>query len=385
MKRFTIAVMIAILLLTPESAFAAQEVAVTLNGEVQEFRVPPQIAQDRVMVPLRGLFEKLGLAVLWDPATKRVTAARSDCVVKIGIGEHTALVNKTVLPLDVPALIIDDATMVPLRFLSETLGAKVEWLAEDRTAVITADLPSYTPGALTLRDLLGTSWYLAGTETAFMFNPDDFSAINDNWPDGSDTIYYSYVDGTNVIRLVTGAGTELPNHFFTYFPNARQLIERVNGEVISAYSLDKNSAPYDPQLPPEPSPTPSPVPTPTEAAKTATLYAVFSESDDLMRLIEYPYDSTLDAQVLANGLSGATGLNFQIFGLELASDGLVVNWSSESTLLKGLTNEEPVFYFNDSDSLNWFMLDSLYYTLKENLTFLNIYYTSSNGNPLVVP
>jgi hypothetical protein len=106
MKRAILAAIAAILLLAPESAFAAQEAAVTLNGAKQEFRVPPQIVEDRVLVPLRGLFEQLGLAVLWDPDTKRVTAARSDCVVKIGIGEKYALVNKTVLPLDVPAQII---------------------------------------------------------------------------------------------------------------------------------------------------------------------------------------------------------------------------------------------------------------------------------------
>jgi hypothetical protein len=248
-----------------------------------------------------------------------------------------------------------------------------------------------------MKDILESAWHMAGTEQPFMFNPDDFAVINDNWPDGSDDIFYTYADGSNVLRMVSGKGEEIPSHYFFYSASDRRLTEFLNGEAAAVYSLDKFPEPTaapTPEPTPTPSPepsrfpawTPSPTPTPVPVpVKTATLYAVFSEKDNLTRRIAHKYTGELTVFDLAKALSEATGLDFALSAFEPASDGLVVEWSPASTLIQGLGNRKPAFAFNSQDDLNWFMMDSLYYTLKENLGQLNIYYTSEKGDPLVVP
>jgi hypothetical protein len=370
-----------------------------LNGIKLNFDVPAQIVDDRVMVPLRGVFEKMGAAVLWDQELQMVTAVRGDSVIKIAIGDPQALVNKSPVPLDVPATISDGRTMVPLRFVSESLGAKVEWSGKDKTAVRTTSWPPLPEGSLTMRDILENPWYLAGTQAPFMFNPDDFASINDNWPDYTGNVYYLYEEGSNVLRLVDGSGVLDPDHYFTFYPSERRMTEYLNGAALTTYSLDK---PKEKAVSPTPAPTLTPAatetptptktqtpsPTPTAApTKAATLHLVFSESDNLVKNVDYFHTVELTANDLCLALSEATGLVFEIEGVEETSDGIAVDWSPSATLLQGLgaNYENTVYSFNDTDSLNWFMMDSMYYTLQEHLNQINIYFTANNGGPLIVP
>src|SRR5207244_11019777 len=99
--------------------------------------VGPQQVQGRVMVPLRGVLEKLGAFVGWNAATHTVTASRGNLDLQLPIGARTASVNGRQVPLDVPAMTIAGTTMVPLRFVGETLGADVAWDAPTQTVLIT--------------------------------------------------------------------------------------------------------------------------------------------------------------------------------------------------------------------------------------------------------
>jgi hypothetical protein len=116
----------------------AQTVSVVVDGQLMGFDQPPVVAGGRVLVPLRGVFEHLGATVLWNPATNVVTAQRADTQVQLAIGSRQAIVNGRVVLLDVPATIVGGRTLVPLRFVSEAMGAQVDWDNTTRLVTITS-------------------------------------------------------------------------------------------------------------------------------------------------------------------------------------------------------------------------------------------------------
>ena len=113
---------------------------VLLDGELvgfEAFGVEPQIVNGRIIVPLRAVFEMMGATVDWDNETRTVTATKGDTVVILAIDSTTPTVNGEVVELDQPAIIINDRTMAPLRFVAEAFGGDVEWNEVTRTASIT--------------------------------------------------------------------------------------------------------------------------------------------------------------------------------------------------------------------------------------------------------
>ena len=116
----------------------APYVKVFVDGSPVYFDQAPVMANGRVLVPLRGVFERLGATVAWDPASQTVLAQRGATSVSLRIGSPQAFVNGQAQFLDVPAMLIGGRTMVPLRFVSQTLGADVNWDATTSTVQITS-------------------------------------------------------------------------------------------------------------------------------------------------------------------------------------------------------------------------------------------------------
>ena len=115
----------------------AQDLNITVDGRILAFDVDPVIVEGRTLVPLRGVFEALEATVTWDEATRTVTAQRGNTTVTLPIGSRFPLVNGIAVELEVPGFIINGRTMVPARFIAESLGAEVEWNERTRTVVIT--------------------------------------------------------------------------------------------------------------------------------------------------------------------------------------------------------------------------------------------------------
>lgn len=128
--------MAAVLLLSVITSSMAA-ITVEVNGSPLAFSVPPTQVNGRIMVPLRGIFEALGAQVDWDPTTKMISAIKGDTDVHLSIGNRDAILNGKSIRLDTPAMIIDGRTMVPLRFVSEALGANVQWFEATQTVHIT--------------------------------------------------------------------------------------------------------------------------------------------------------------------------------------------------------------------------------------------------------
>jgi hypothetical protein len=86
---------------------------------------------NRVRVPIRFVAEAMGAKVEWDAEARRVTITRDGTEIKLTIDDPTVLVNGTSLQIDAPPKIVQDRTMVPLRFISEAFGANVDWVGTE--------------------------------------------------------------------------------------------------------------------------------------------------------------------------------------------------------------------------------------------------------------
>ena len=133
----------ALLFFAAVPALAEQPVNIKVNNTSVMAEQPPIIENGRTLVPLRAIFESLGAAVEWDDPSKTVTASRSDTSISLTIGADTALVNGAEAALDAPAKIVNDSTLVPVRFIAESFGCYVGWQDSTKTVFIAdgADMP----------------------------------------------------------------------------------------------------------------------------------------------------------------------------------------------------------------------------------------------------
>ena len=112
-----------------------------VNGDVVKMDVAPLIIKGSTMVPLRSLGEFIGAKVDYEPKEQKITFALYGKVIELIIGRTTAKVNGDAVKMTVPPTIVGGRTLVPLRFVSENLGAKVDYEAKSRTITITYPNP----------------------------------------------------------------------------------------------------------------------------------------------------------------------------------------------------------------------------------------------------
>jgi len=129
---------------------AAAQVNVTVDGSNLDLQPPPIIQAGRVFVPLRGIFERLGASVVYDNGT--INATGNGRAISLQIGSTQATINGQPQTLDVAPFIVGASTFVPLRFVSEALGASVDWNETDHlVSISTAGAPQqqqqYAPQA----------------------------------------------------------------------------------------------------------------------------------------------------------------------------------------------------------------------------------------------
>ena len=110
---------------------------ISVFGREIQNDVAPKIVNDRTMLPIRIVAESLGGTVTWNGELQRVTIQKGADVILITIGADTAYVNGTAVKLDAAAFVENGRTYLPLRFISETLGAQVVWNEAEKTVTIT--------------------------------------------------------------------------------------------------------------------------------------------------------------------------------------------------------------------------------------------------------
>lgn len=116
------------------------EIKIEINKELISPDSSPMILENRTLVPIRAIAEKMGYTVDWDGANYIVTltSADSSTVLTFGIGSPIALKNSDeIIPLDVPAVIMEDRTYLPVRAVTEAMKAIVNWNDATKTVEIT--------------------------------------------------------------------------------------------------------------------------------------------------------------------------------------------------------------------------------------------------------
>ena len=116
---------------------AQPDIRVFLDNSSISFDQPPIIRDDRTLVPFRALFEKMGATVDWDSEKRTVKGSIGDKLITLVIDESLAQIREdgkvNNVKMDVPAQIVNNRTLVPLRFVMENFGLDVNWDSKTRT------------------------------------------------------------------------------------------------------------------------------------------------------------------------------------------------------------------------------------------------------------
>ena len=109
------------------TALAANNIKVYLNGDRVKVTYPPVEQNGTTLVPFRSIFEALGMTVDWTAQTQTVTGSKDGLKISLVLGQKQASVNGEAKALTLPAKTIQGNTMVPLRFVAEAAGCRVNW------------------------------------------------------------------------------------------------------------------------------------------------------------------------------------------------------------------------------------------------------------------
>lgn len=118
-------------------AYQAEEVKIKIDGEeLAPEDMPPVIIEGRTMLPMRLIAQELGCEVLWSDETKQAFVIDDEYTVGFTLGSKKAIKNGQEFTLDVPATIINDRTMLPVRALANALDLEITWDDPNRTVYI---------------------------------------------------------------------------------------------------------------------------------------------------------------------------------------------------------------------------------------------------------
>jgi hypothetical protein len=136
MKRIMAVLVIIVLFISSISVYSANDqISLYINGAKLAFDkdAAPFIDNGRTLIPIRKVAEALYAKVDWDSSTRTVSVVKGTKTIRLIIDDVQAMVNDQAVTLDVPAKIKSNRTYVPFRFVSEYLGATVEWDAKTKS------------------------------------------------------------------------------------------------------------------------------------------------------------------------------------------------------------------------------------------------------------
>ena len=193
-KKITVGILSALVFLVFSASIAfASDIRVQLDGSYVDLEPAPIIVDGRTLLPARAIVEMLGGEIDWDNDLRQVHINHDGIHVLLTIDNPVAYVNGQPQELDVPPQIINDRTLVPLRFVAESLGVDVDF-RYGTVYITTARTVRVTPRNFVLSD---------GTELTVIYTPvvrrGTDAVVQFSWPD--DTMWYLN------IRYATGYGT----------------------------------------------------------------------------------------------------------------------------------------------------------------------------------
>jgi len=237
LKHFTIDLIcfafISCALSAPRFSASSPDITVTLDGAVLSFDVPPQIINERTMVPMRVIFEALGANVEWDDATQTITALSHETIIVIQIDSPTMLVDNEELLIDEPPRLVAGRTLVPVRVIAESLDMDVNWDDATRTVIITSPSTQakFQPVAFTYAD--------PEFGMTLLINNIDWTFYRERNPNR--VLFFNNVNPCMNSLIAISA--------FPFLDNAPFIIERLWGEMKYNHSATPATFVYqDPQV-----------------------------------------------------------------------------------------------------------------------------------------
>lgn len=124
---------------TPAPSYSGKNPRMVLNGQPRSFSVDPIMYNNRIMVPLREVFDAVGGTVGWNQAAQTATVDWGSKRIVLPVNSCEPTVNGSVWGTDVPTMTVQNSTMAPLRFIIEALGGTACW--DSGTATVYVFIP----------------------------------------------------------------------------------------------------------------------------------------------------------------------------------------------------------------------------------------------------
>lgn len=118
------------------TVFADEEISIIVDGNKITSDTPPVVVEDRTLVPLRVLMEAFDTTVQWDNERKMAICKFGEDNITVEVDSNIMYKNDVSITLDVPAKLINDRTMVPIRAIAEATGATVDWDMNTNSVII---------------------------------------------------------------------------------------------------------------------------------------------------------------------------------------------------------------------------------------------------------
>ena len=127
-------------------AYSAKEIIIKIDGTTVTPKDMPAVAIDgRTLLPMRQIVQELGCEVTWNEEAKQVYVINSTHTLVFTIDSMTGYKNGATFTMDVPPMIINDRTMLPVRALANALDLDIQWEDATRTVAITTEKKDTTP------------------------------------------------------------------------------------------------------------------------------------------------------------------------------------------------------------------------------------------------
>ena len=201
-KRILATSIVCVVLMALVPLFAARAnsnrpVSVEINGYTIYFQGQGPIMQDnRVLVPVRGVFEHMGFYVTWNDSARMARLETDDIIIIIPADTRSFVVNNEVIIPDVPQRMVNNRLLLPLRVIADAIDATSDWDANNRVARITTVEPSPSPSpsphpSQTFE--IGYVRVIAGDDTVAPF----YQRINTGYTSGGELV----INNTNFLAI----------------------------------------------------------------------------------------------------------------------------------------------------------------------------------------
>lgn len=195
------------------------DIQIVVNDEIMMFENPPYIVNDRTMVPIKFIMDTLGYQVLWLPETRQVKMLRGQHELLLTIDQQKMYFDQREFQSDVAPTIIDNRTYVPLAVVAQMTGASVLWEESTRTVRIQESLDYFNV------------FYGRGAYDNFKKIEQDLNEI--------DQLSYAW-SRVEVIDGIVNLNTTSTNENTMFYPTGHELVTQIDGRKMLNIYADEN-------------------------------------------------------------------------------------------------------------------------------------------------